>query len=61
MPQPDPTRAPHVDAPQDVGGNLPNRHGLFDTLGNVWEWCWDLLDPARYDDYRRGRGGKAVP
>jgi formylglycine-generating enzyme required for sulfatase activity len=46
-----------VSAPQDVGGKHPNLNGLFDTLGNVWEWCWDLLDPARYDDYRVFRGG----
>lgn len=43
--------------PQNVGGKLPNLHGLFDTLGNAWEWCWDLLDPARYRDYRVFRGG----
>ncbi|GAA2850938.1 formylglycine-generating enzyme family protein [Microbacterium arabinogalactanolyticum] len=43
--------------PHDVGLKLPNLHGLFDTLGNVWEWCWDLLDPERYDDYRVFRGG----
>lgn len=46
-----------VTSPQNVGGKMPNLHGLFDTLGNVWEWCWDLLDPARYDDYRVFRGG----
>ncbi|GAA1923307.1 SUMF1/EgtB/PvdO family nonheme iron enzyme [Microbacterium aoyamense] len=46
-----------VSAPQDVGGKLPNLNGQFDTLGNVWEWCWDFLDPARYDDYRVFRGG----
>ncbi|WP_300265114.1 SUMF1/EgtB/PvdO family nonheme iron enzyme [Microbacterium sp.] len=46
-----------VTTPQDVGGKLPNLNGLFDTLGNVWEWCWDLLDPARYGDYRVFRGG----
>ncbi|WP_341957410.1 SUMF1/EgtB/PvdO family nonheme iron enzyme [Microbacterium sp. LWH13-1.2] len=51
------TNADGVSTPQDVGGKLPNLHGLFDTLGNVWEWCWDLLDPARYDDYRVFRGG----
>ncbi|OJU39277.1 MAG: sulfatase-modifying factor protein, partial [Microbacterium sp. 69-10] len=43
--------------PHDVGLKLPNLHGLFDTLGNVWEWCWDLLDPERCDDYRVFRGG----
>lgn len=46
-----------VSTPQDVGLRLPNLNGLFDTLGNVWEWCWDLLDPERYDDYRVFRGG----
>jgi len=51
------TAADGVGAPQDVGGKMPNLHGLFDTLGNVWEWCWDLLDPARYGDYRVFRGG----
>ncbi|MEU4015823.1 SUMF1/EgtB/PvdO family nonheme iron enzyme [Microbacterium sp. NPDC028030] len=51
------TGADGVSSPQDIGGKLPNLHGLFDTLGNVWEWCWDLLDPARYDDYRVFRGG----
>ncbi|WEK59803.1 MAG: SUMF1/EgtB/PvdO family nonheme iron enzyme [Candidatus Microbacterium colombiense] len=51
------TSADGVSAPQNVGGKLPNLNGLFDTLGNVWEWCWDLLDPVRYDDYRVFRGG----
>lgn len=51
------TAADGVASPQNVGGKLPNLNGLFDTLGNVWEWCWDLLDPARYDDYRVFRGG----
>lgn len=51
------TAADGVRSPQNVGGKLPNLNGLFDTLGNVWEWCWDLLDPARYDEYRVFRGG----
>lgn len=44
-------------APQDVGGKLPNLFGTFDMLGNAWEWCWDLLDAARYGEYRVFRGG----
>lgn len=51
------TSADGAATPQNVGGRLPNLNGLFDTLGNVWEWCWDLLDPARYDEYRVFRGG----
>lgn len=46
-----------LEQPADVGQKLPNDLGLYDTLGNVWEWCWDLLDPARYGDYRVFRGG----
>jgi len=46
-----------VDGPQAVELKSPNAFGLYDTLGNVWEWCWDHLDPARYGDYRVFRGG----
>lgn len=51
------TSADGVNSAQNVGGKHPNLNGLFDMLGNVWEWCWDLLDPARYDAYRVFRGG----
>ncbi|TDB74149.1 formylglycine-generating enzyme family protein [Micromonospora sp. KC723] len=43
--------------PHPVGGRQPNAWGLYDMLGNVWEWCWDIYDAEVYDSYRVLRGG----
>jgi formylglycine-generating enzyme required for sulfatase activity len=41
------------DRTRPVGRLLPNEFGLFDILGNVWEWCHDGQANQSADPYPR--------
>lgn len=35
--------------PHLLSSKTPNSFGLYDIIGNVWEWCWDFYDKFYYN------------
>jgi len=48
------SRTTTLSSTQDVGASEPNKYGLYDTLGNVWEWCSDAFDAKGNHSLRGG-------
>ncbi|MGL1902315.1 MAG: formylglycine-generating enzyme family protein [Fibrobacterales bacterium] len=38
------------DGPNSVGSLIPNAYGLYDILGNAWEWVQDTYDSTAYQN-----------
>lgn len=36
------TKSSGIGATENVGCYLPNGYGLYDMVGNVREWVWDV-------------------
>jgi len=51
-------KGPYLDRMTQVGSYAPNKLGLYDMHGNVWQWCEDRYDPE--PSHRVCRGGSWI-
>jgi formylglycine-generating enzyme required for sulfatase activity len=47
-------KGPNLGRPTKVGSYAPNKLGLYDMHGNVWQWCENLWEAGDSGRVRRG-------